>query len=135
MSAALAAAQAVALASLASDGGASPSASSVGVGASPMSVSSFGVGVSSPSHHHVTGLDLTSHSALFAHHPPGLPTTRANMQPTDYSAIMMEEWIQQYMKERSNFTSVSLFCEIKLRELIEVSGDIERRPMPLVNLF
>lgn len=39
---------------------------------------------------------------------------------SDFSALLMEDWIDEYMRERHSFDSVSLFCEIKLKELIEV---------------
>ena len=45
----------------------------------------------------------------------------ASAAVTDWSSIMMSDWLDEYVRERSGFESVSLFCEIKLRELLEVT--------------
>jgi hypothetical protein len=75
---------------------------------------------SSVSQLHVTGLEGgAAHAAAF-----NLAHARAaavHVSPTgDYSALLLDEWLAEYQRERSRFASVSLFCEIKLRELIEV---------------
>mmetsp|Transcript_33518 Transcript_33518/g.65895 ORF Transcript_33518/g.65895 Transcript_33518/m.65895 type:complete len:996 (+) Transcript_33518:59-3046(+) len=59
-----------------------------------------------------------------------VPVMFAMQDPGDeqYSRIMMEEWIDNYMKERKSFVSVSLFAEVKLKELFELTAN-----MPLPN--
>jgi len=48
-------------------------------------------------------------------------TSRAN----DYSALMLEEWLDEYERERHSFASVSLFCEVKLKEVIELTNKFD----------
>ena len=58
----------------------------------------------------------TASSASAASSGPGAVRDHSS----DFSALLMEDWIDEYMRERHSFDSVSLFCEIKLKELIEV---------------
>jgi hypothetical protein len=52
----------------------------------------------------------------------------ASLPPSacDFSALLLEDWVGTYLSERNAgaFESVSLFCEIKLRELIEITTSL-----------
>lgn len=44
-----------------------------------------------------------------------------------YMEILLHDWMQNYVKEKDAFVSVSLFCDVKLKELLELT---QRTPEP-----
>jgi hypothetical protein len=50
-----------------------------------------------------------------------LPAIFATNVDDELSSYVTEDWLQTYEAERRSFQSASVFCEVKLREIIEVT--------------
>lgn len=49
-----------------------------------------------------------------------MDTTSPLSPSMDWSILLMEDWLQQYLYDRAHFISSSLFVQCKLNELIQV---------------